>query len=74
MTLAELKVMLGDQAKLLADQNTPYEERMKLADISSTLASVAKQIINATDVQLRTEKLVAEGKLNKSAIGALGIR
>ena len=74
MTLAELKTTLGEQVKLLADQDTPYEERMKLADVSSVLASVAKQIINATDVQLRTEKLVAEGKLRQSAIDELGIR
>ena len=74
MTLADLKNMLGEQAKLLADENTPYEERKKLADVASTLASVAKQIINATDVQLRTEKLVAEGKLRENAIDDLGIR
>lgn len=73
-TLAELKTMLGEQVKLLANPNTPYEERMKLADVSSVMASVAKQIINATDVQLRTEKLVAEGKLRESAIEELGIR
>ena len=74
MTLAELKIILGDQTRLLADQNTPYEERIKLADVASTLASVAKQIINATDVQLRTEKLVSEGKLREAAIEELGIR
>lgn len=33
-----------------------------------TVSSLAKQMINNADVVLRTEKLVAEGKLKDSAI------
>ena len=36
-----------------------------------TVSSLAKQMINNADVVLRTEKLVAEGKLKESAIQGL---
>ena len=68
MTLVELQNKLGEQIKLLTDEKTPYEAKKKLADVSSVVSSLAKQMINNADVILRTEKLIAEGKLKNSAI------
>ena len=68
MTLAELQVKLGEQIDLLTDQNTPHMAKKNLAEIAQTVSSLAKQMINNADVVLRTEKLIAEGKLKESAI------
>lgn len=68
MTLAELQVKLGEQIELLTDQNTPHMAKKNLAEIAQTVSSLAKQMINNADVVLRTEKLIAEGKLKESAI------
>ena len=68
MTLAELQVKLGEQIELITDKSTPYEARKRLADVAQTVSSLAKQMINNADVVLRTEKLIAEGKLKESAI------
>lgn len=68
MTLVELQNKLGEQIKLLTDEKTPYEAKKRLADVSSVVSSLAKQMINNADVILRTEKLIAEGKLKNSAI------
>ena len=71
MTLIELQAKLGEQIELLSDKDTPYQAKKNLADIASTVSSLAKQMINNADVILRTEKLVAEGKLKDSAIQKL---
>ena len=71
MTLIELQEKLGEQIGLLSDKETPYQAKKALADVASTISSLAKQMINNADVILRTEKLIAEGKLKDSAIGAL---
>ena len=71
MTLIELQDKLGEQIELLSDKSTPYQAKKALADVSTTISSLAKQMINNADVILRTEKLVAEGKLKDSAIQKL---
>lgn len=68
MTLAELQNKLGEQIDLLTDKNTPRHERKALSEVAQTVSSLAKQMINNADVVLRTEKLIAEGKLKESAI------
>lgn len=68
MTLVELQVKLGEQIELLSDKDTPYQAKRNLADVAATISSLAKQMINNADVVLRTEKLIAEGKLKDSAI------
>ena len=68
MTLTELQKVLGERIKLATDEKLSVEERRKEAEISMTVSSLAKQMINNADVVLRTEKLVAEGKLQNSAI------
>ena len=71
MTLMELQDKLGEQINILTDEKTPYEAKKRLADVSAVVSSLAKQMINNADVILRTEKLVAEGKLHDSAIEKL---
>ena len=68
MTLTELQDKLGEQITLITDEKTPYEVKKKLADVATVVSSLAKQMINNADVILRTEKLIAEGKLNESNI------
>ena len=68
MTLTELQDKLGEQIDLITDEKTPYEAKKKLADVATVVSSLAKQMINNADVILRTEKLIAEGKLNESKI------
>jgi choline kinase len=68
MTLVELQAKLGEQIGLLTDKDTPLAEKKDLAIMAQTVSSLAKQMINNADVVLRTEKLVAEGKLKDSAI------
>lgn len=71
MTLIELQNKLGEQIELLTDKNTPFSAKKSLSDVAMTVSSLAKQMINNADVVLRTEKLVAEGKLKESAIQGL---
>ena len=68
MTLTELQDKLGEQITLITDEKAPYEAKKKLADVATVVSSLAKQMINNADVILRTEKLIAEGKLNESKI------
>ena len=68
MTLTELQQVLGERIKLATDENLSVEERKKEAEISMTISTLAKQMINNADVVLRTEKLVAERKLQNSCI------
>ena len=68
MTLTQLQDKLGEQITLITDEKTPYEAKKKLADVATVVSSLAKQMINNADVILRTEKLIAEGKLNESKI------
>lgn len=68
MTLVELQDKLGEQIELLTDKSTPYQAKKVIADVAQTVSSLAKQMINNADVILRTEKLVADGKMKESAI------
>lgn len=68
MTLFELQNKLGEQIELITDEKTSYEAKRRLADVAQTVSSLAKQMINNADVVLRTEKLIAEGKLKESYI------
>ena len=71
MTLLELQKILGERIALANDKTLSPEDRKREAEISQTISSLAKQMINNADVVLRADKLVAEGKLNKSHIERL---
>ena len=71
MTLLELQDKLGEQIELISDKSLPMSTRKNLADMAQTVSSLAKQMINNADVVLRTEKLIADGKLKDSAIEKL---
>lgn len=68
MKLLELQEILGQRIMIAIDPNVSPEERKSEANISQTIASLAKQMINNADIVLRTNKLVADGKLVNSAI------
>jgi len=68
MTLIELQKVLGERIAIAIDKNLTDEERKMETDLSQTISSLAKQMINNADIVLRTDKLVAEGKLNNSNI------
>lgn len=71
MTLIELQKILGERIALANDKTLTAEERKREAEISQTISSLAKQMINNADVVLRADKLVAEGVLVKSHIEKL---
>lgn len=68
MTLLELQDILGKRIKIAIDPDMTVEDRKKETEISQTIASLAKQMINNADIVLRTDKLVSEGKLQNSHI------
>lgn len=68
MTLLELQNILGNRIRIAIDPDLSVEERREETEISQTIASLAKQMINNADIVLRTDKLVAEGKLQYSHI------
>lgn len=68
MTLLELQEVLGQRIEIATDSTLTIEERKRETEISQTISSLAKQMINNADVILRTDKLVAEGKLQNSNI------
>ena len=71
MTLIELQKILGERIEIAMNKDLPIEERAKEAEISQVISSLAKQMINNADVVLRSDKLVAEGKLINSNIQKL---
>ena len=71
MTLMELQKILGERIRIVSNTEMSMDERKKEAELSQTISSLAKQMINNADVVLRTEKLVAEGKLETSNIEKL---
>lgn len=71
MTLVELQKILGERIRIATDENMSVEDRKKEAEISQTISSLAKQMINNADVVLRTDKLTSEGKLQNSTIERL---
>lgn len=68
MTLIELQEILGERIQIAIDKNMSIDERRKEIDISKSISSLAKQMINNADIVLRTNKLVADGTLKNSAI------
>ena len=68
MTLMELQKILGERIRIASDNTLSVDERRKETELSQTISSLAKQMINNADVVLRTDKLVAEGKLKESYI------
>ena len=68
MTLLELQNILGERIMIAIDPDMSVEERKKVTEISQTIASLTKQMINNADIVLRTDRLVSEGKLQNSHI------
>lgn len=68
MTLLELQAILGERIRIAVNNDLSIEERKQETELSQTISSLAKQMINNADIVLRTNKLVAEGKLQNSAI------
>lgn len=68
MTSIELQEILGERIRIATDPNMSVEDRKKETEISQTIPSLAKQMINNADIVLRTEKLVANGLLHDSTI------
>lgn len=71
MTLVELQDILGERIRIANDTTLSVDERRQETELSQTISSLAKQMINNADVVLRTDKLVAEGKLQNSNIEKL---
>jgi hypothetical protein len=71
MTLIKLQEVLGDRISIAIDTAIPWEERKREIELSQTISSLAKQMINNADIVLRTNKLVADGKLKDSSIEKL---
>ena len=71
MTLMELQKILGERIRIASDNTLSVDVRRKETELSQTISSLAKQMINNADVVLRTDKLVAEGKLKESYIERL---
>lgn len=71
MTLIELQKILGERIRIAQDKSLSIEERVRETELSQTISSLAKQMINNADVVLRTDKLVVEGKLQNSNIQKL---
>ena len=68
MTLIELQKILGERIIIAQNKEMPVDERKIETELSQTIASLAKQMINNADVVLRAEKLIADGTLTDSAI------
>ena len=68
MTLQELQKVLGERISLAIDKSVDIETRKRETELSMTISSLAKQMINNADIVLRTNKLVADGTLKDSQI------
>lgn len=70
MTLMELQDVLGQNIKSVNDIKTDgsvsTEEVKAIYGKAENIARLAKQMINNADVVLRTDKLIAEGKIQKT--------
>lgn len=65
MTLLELQSVLGERIEVTKDNELKDEERMLENGKSEMIASLAKQMISNASVILRSDKLLAEGKISK---------
>lgn len=63
MTLLELQNILGKHIEAIDREDMSPEQRKEEYQKSESVARLAKQMINNADVVLRTDKLIAEGKL-----------
>lgn len=68
MTLMELQTILGERIRVSIDTTLSPEERIKESQISQTIASLAKQMINNADIVIRADRMIAEGKISESRI------
>ena len=68
MKLSELQDILGKRILKLTDETLSSEQRKQEIEISQTISSLAKQMINNADVVLRTDKLISTGELKNSKI------
>lgn len=68
MTLVELQNVLGERIEIACNKHMDIDERKRENELSQTIASLAKQMINNADIVLRAEKLISEGKLVNSNI------
>ena len=57
--------------RIAMDNTMPLEQRVKETEISQTISSLAKQMVNNADVVLRAEKLIQEGRLRESSIAQM---
>ena len=64
MTLLELQNIMGEHIKKIDSDDMSQEERKEEKEKAEVIARLAKQMINNADVVLRTDKLIAEGKLS----------
>lgn len=71
MTLRELQAVLGERIRIAMNKEMPLEERARETEISQTISSLAKQMVNNADVVLRAEKMISEGRLRNSNIEAM---
>nr|DAF03474.1 MAG TPA: hypothetical protein [Bacteriophage sp.] len=71
MTLIELQNKLGEQIEALTNPESSNEMKKQVAEISSVISSLAKQMINNADIVLRRDKMISEGKLKNSAINKM---
>lgn len=65
MTLLELQNISGKHIEAIDREDMSPEQRKEEYQKSESVARLAKQMINNADVVLRTDKLIAEGKLLK---------
>lgn len=71
MTQLELQNKLGEQIEALTNPEASNETKKQIAEISSVISSLAKQMINNADIVLRRDKMISEGKLKNSAINKM---
>lgn len=50
MTLMELQKILGERIRIVSNTEMSMDERKKEAELSQTISSLAKQMINNADV------------------------
>lgn len=58
MTLMELQTILGERIRISSDTTISQEERIKESQISQTIASLAKQMINNADIVIRANRMI----------------
>lgn len=68
MTLIELQKVLGDRIEILIDKDLSDEEKRGEAELSKTISSLAKQMINNADIVLRADRLFADNKVENAKI------